>query len=185
MAISIGCGGRIWRPTLTSPLPAARIATGRPPTLETPPAYSIANLMPCLSQKRQTFKSCFMEYKIKRDNPFRTVSFYLVAGAGFEPTTSRLCIPLRFSPLASYDAIRGLDYTFILLTVELGCLPSSLYTFPPSPYGFDGLGSVLPFQASPNLTGNLLIGFLTRRPLLLSLASYRAAPPREIFKLCA
>ncbi len=43
----------------------------------------------------------------------------MVAGAGFEPATPRLCIPLRLSPLSPFDDIRGLDYPFIYLKFPL------------------------------------------------------------------
>src|SRR5262245_55434674 len=63
----------------------------------------------------------------------------MVAGAGFEPATSRLCVPLRLSPLPFPG--------FVVWTIPspgrdfgLGCLPSSLYTFPLNSV----LGSVLP-----------------------------------------
>jgi len=54
---------------------------------------------------------------------------------GFEPRTDRLCIPLQLSlPLSSLWAGLSLH--------PVGCLPSSLYTFPSRK---PGLGSGLPY----------------------------------------
>jgi hypothetical protein len=51
-----------------------------------------------------------------------------VGPPGFEPGTNRLCIPLQLSLPRGFC---GLDYPFTLaLGLALGCLPSSLYTFP-------------------------------------------------------
>ncbi len=56
------------------------------------------------------------------------VSFFVVAGAGLEPATFGLCVPLRLSPPDYVSSWSGLS-----LHPQpdlLGCLPSSLYTFP-------------------------------------------------------
>ena|SRR3990167_148589 len=51
----------------------------------------------------------------KRQNPQMGILSF-VAGVGFEPTTFRLCIPLQFSLPPCSHGVRGLDYTFTLLS---------------------------------------------------------------------
>ncbi len=50
--------------------------------------------------------------KIKNAEALLRTSAFLVAGVGFEPTTSRLCLPLQLSLLSAFAEIRGLDYAF-------------------------------------------------------------------------
>ena len=53
----------------------------------------------------------------------------LVAGVGFEPTTSRLCLPSTVFTASVLNRICGLDFLFTFV-FTLRCLPLSLYTFP-------------------------------------------------------
>jgi hypothetical protein len=58
---------------------------------------------------------------------------------------------------------------------ELGCCPSSLYTFPAE--CLSGLGSGLPFQGSPNLSSSASPVSQTSTQVFLKSAAY-AIPPR-------
>ena len=69
--------------------------------------------------------------------------------------------------------ICGLDYPFI----PKGCLPSSLYTFP----NLSGLARDYHFQASPNLTANLLGCCQPRRPIAQNTNSwYNTSMPKSL-----
>ena len=72
----------------------------------------------------------------------------LVAGVGFEPTTFGLCLPLRLLPLLFFKAF--VVWTIPSSTVLFGGACRLVST--PFPR-IGGLGSVLPFQVSPTLTG--------------------------------
>ena len=51
----------------------------------------------------------------------------MVAGGGFEPPTSGLCLLLQLS--LPGEPVCSLDFPFTLGRYPLGCLTSSLYTF--------------------------------------------------------
>ena len=57
----------------------------------------------------------------------------MVAGTGFEPMTSRLCVPSTvFTALdLRRDLWSGLSLHLTKVALSFRCLPSSLYTFPP------------------------------------------------------
>ena len=95
-------------------------------------------------------------------------------GTGFEPMTSRLCVPsTAFAALISRrDLWSGLYLHLSKVSLSFRCLPSSLYTFLRF---LLGLARYCLIQVPPNLTGYLPAGFPTGRPTL-SLASYRAIP---------
>jgi len=53
-----------------------------------------------------------MEKMPQCDDYHAETSLHLVAGAGFEPTTSGLCVPLQFS--LPDESVCGLDFPFTL-----------------------------------------------------------------------
>ena len=98
---------------------------------------------------------------------------FIVAGVGFEPTASRLCYRYNFHCSATWR-ICGLDYP-ITPQRALGCLPSSLYTFPDIIGTWLGIGTSK--QAFPEFD-RFATAVASRRAHTLSLASYQAALPR-------
>ena len=96
--------------------------------------------------------------------------------------TSRLCVPsTAFAALVS-DEICGLDHTFTFPRFPLVSGACQLVSTPSQDCSWAWLGIAF-IQVPPNLTGYLPAGFPTGRPTL-SLASYRAAPPRDIYRFC-
>ncbi len=82
----------------------------------------------------------------------------LVAGLGFEPKTFGLCLLLQLSLLRHKSwRIYSPDYTFppSLKNFRFQLRRTCRLVSTPSLDVIQGLGSVLPVKASPNLTGNL------------------------------
>ncbi len=95
------------------------------------------------------------------------------------------------------NPVCGLDFLFTLgpAAPPLGCLPSSLYTFPESVAALRAWLGITPLPASPNLTGDHTeVSFCTAHcgsdcrspwqsaddsPAKLSPTSYQTAPPRN------
>lgn len=82
-------------------------------------------MAPLFNSEHKT-RRCF----VPREKHIRFAHYF--AGVGIEPTTSRLCIPLRFpsSPKSFWSLWSGLYLHPFSIYEKLGCLPSSLYTFP-------------------------------------------------------